>query len=133
MKSVLFVDDDSAVLRALERALRAYLSEWRMVFTLGPSAALESLEAYPFDAVVTDFGMPEMDGIELLTRVRAKTPKAFRILLSGNLAKSSQTDGVADVTLVKPCGVKTLVSCLTRHFQGLPPIVPQEDFGMEDE
>jgi CheY-like chemotaxis protein len=120
MKSVLFIDDDSMVLRALERTLRPACKEWRMVFALGSSAALATLEAESFDAVVSDLSMPGMDGAALLARVRAKSPKAVCILLSGG-ARSGLTpvDGVADEVLTKPCGAKDITACLMRHFEAL--------------
>jgi DNA-binding NtrC family response regulator len=118
MKNVLFVDDDAMVLRALERTLRSARKDWRMVFALGPSAALATLEAESFDAVVSDLGMAGMDGAEVLARVRAKQPKAVRILLSGDVgAAMARAKAVADEILTKPCGASDLTACLTRHFE----------------
>jgi DNA-binding response OmpR family regulator len=120
MRSVLFVDDEVAVLRALERVLRAFRQEWRMVFALGSSIALANMEREQFDAVVSDLGMPGMDGRELLSRARASNPRAVCILLSGHLAESLDgTQTVADEILIKPCPAKELAACLTRHFAKL--------------
>jgi CheY-like chemotaxis protein len=52
--------------------------------TKAGEAALQALEAKPFDIVVTDMRMPGMDGATLLTKVREISPITVRIILSGH-------------------------------------------------
>ena len=66
MKRILFVDDEAKVLEGLERMLRPRRREWEMVFATSGAEALRLLEASPFDVIVTDMRMPEMDGAQLL-------------------------------------------------------------------
>ncbi len=48
-----------------------------------PAQALAHSEAQVFDAVITDYSMPEVDGIELLKQFRELQPDTIRILLTG--------------------------------------------------
>jgi two-component system response regulator AtoC len=68
MARVLLVDDDPAVLFATKEVVRAAGHE--PVLARSGAEALERLEG--IDAVVTDFAMPEMDGIALLQAVRER-------------------------------------------------------------
>ena len=84
-KQVLFVDDDPAVRRSVARFLsRANVS---CQIAAGPNEALKTLNADPFGfgVVVSDYQMPETDGVSFLTEVAVKTPWTTRILLSGQL------------------------------------------------
>src|SRR5438552_10334436 len=79
--SVLFVDDEPAMLRAIERTLREAPFE---VLTAGSGAvALSILATRMVDVLVSDIDMPEMNGIELVRRVRRKHPATLRMLLTG--------------------------------------------------
>jgi len=113
MKTVLFVDDEAAVLQGLRYALHGYRRRWNLVFLTSGTAALEALESTTFDLVVSDLKMPDIDGVELLTRVRSKQPAAVRIILSGNVEHVVE-DGVAHEALRKPCAGPALRSCLER-------------------
>jgi putative nucleotidyltransferase with HDIG domain len=82
-KSVLFVDDEPQVLHGLERMLRSMRHEWRMVFCTSAADALEQLGRGPFDVIVTDMRMPEIDGASLLRTVAERHPSVLRLVLSG--------------------------------------------------
>jgi CheY-like chemotaxis protein len=68
--------------------------------------ALEVFAAHLVDLVITDFRMPNMDGVELIARLRALRPDLPIILLSGfvePLGLTEQSTG-ADVVLSKSAG-----------------------------
>lgn len=81
--SILFVDDEANVLDGLKRMLYPMRAQWEMSFCRGGHQALKLLETKPFDIMVTDLLMPEMDGGKLLEEVHAKFPETIRIVLSG--------------------------------------------------
>ena len=114
MRSILFVDDEIAVLRGLELALRRERARWRLVFALGAAEALRELAAAPFDVIVTDLQMPGMDGVALLARVRDDHPGLKRVVLSGNAESSvvARASEVAHVVLGKPCPIAELRACI---------------------
>ena len=79
---VAIVDDDPFVLHAL----RAYLSSDERIevaSTFSRAAdALAFLHKIRVDVLLTDVRMPEMDGLELLTRVRRQWPRTAVVVLT---------------------------------------------------
>ena len=80
-EKVLLVDDEKDYLEAMSERMRAR----DMVVTTASSAreAFEKMESETFDAIVLDFQMPEMDGMEALKKIKAKRPESQIILLTG--------------------------------------------------
>jgi CheY-like chemotaxis protein len=118
MKRILFVDDQPEWLAGLARSLHSDRARWTMVFAVDAVEAFEAFKGQPFDAVVSDLHMPGLDGVALLSRVRAMWPRTARIVLSGSVWKSTG-DGsglLAHEVLSKPCPVEALRSCLERHL-----------------
>ncbi len=71
--SVLVVDDDPALLQFVGLMLEQRRAQ---VYCAGSAAeALEALERYAPDVLVSDIGMPETDGYELMRRIRALPPQ----------------------------------------------------------
>jgi HD-like signal output (HDOD) protein len=116
MRRLLFVDDETLVLDGLRDLLRSRRREWHMVFADGAAAALRELAAQPFDVVITDMRMPQMDGAELLTRVQQEWPATVRIILSGHTeqAAAARAIGVAHQFLAKPCDASQLSATIER-------------------
>jgi putative nucleotidyltransferase with HDIG domain len=116
VKRVLFVDDEAHVLDGLRDLLRRQRREWEMVFALGGAAALDELEALPFDVVVSDMRMPDLDGAALLRLVQERYPETIRIVLSGQTDAGSALRAVpvAHQFLAKPCDRDDLVRAIER-------------------
>ena len=85
--TVLCVDDESNILAALRRVLRA--AGYQVLLATSGDAALETLRGRPVDAVISDMRMPGMDGATLLEQVHAGWPQAVRILLTGQADMNS--------------------------------------------
>jgi putative nucleotidyltransferase with HDIG domain len=87
-----------------------------MAFAPGGKAALTMLEAAPFDVIVSDMRMPEIDGAALLEIVREKYPSILRIILSGytELEASYRAVPVAHQFLLKPCDPDALRAAIKR-------------------
>ena len=79
---VLYVDDDPALLEIGKIYLQKYED---FTITTLPSAkqALDSLETETFDAIISDYQMPHMDGIEFLIEVRRSGNQIPFILFTG--------------------------------------------------
>jgi len=105
MRRILFVDDETRILEGLQRMLRPQRQHWEMAFAPSGVTALKLLEERPFDVIVTDMRMPEMDGAALLTRVRDRFPGVVRMVLSGytSLESALRAVPVAHQFLLKPC------------------------------
>ncbi|MDJ0763327.1 MAG: response regulator [Myxococcota bacterium] len=115
-KRVVFVDDEVRVLEGLKRLLRPMRHEWEMVFADSGKKALALMEERPFDVIVTDMRMPEMDGAQLLTEVMKRYPSTVRIVLSGQASKEAmmRSIGPSHQYLSKPCDAETLKAIVTR-------------------
>lgn len=118
-RKVLLVDDEENVLLALARNFR---KEFEMETALGPQAALSLINEHgPYAVVVSDLKMPDMDGIQFLSRVRRQCPDTVRIILSGNAdfqsVIASVNEGSIFQFLTKPCPVDQLRSSLTGAIQ----------------
>lgn len=79
MKTILVVDDKRVQLKTLRRGLRT--RGYRVVEALNGQDALDLLDQEPqIDLVLTDYAMPEMNGIELLQKIR-QTNKAIPVII----------------------------------------------------
>ncbi len=116
---VLFVDDDPNVLESLRHLLRRRQREWEMEFVLSGAEALAMMASQPFDAIVTDMQMPEMDGVELLERVKRQHPGTARVVLSGHAGRTAvlRSLSLAHRFLSKPCDARTIVSVVDATLQ----------------
>lgn len=83
---VLVVDDDAVVLRSLGRQLKNRRPRWVVRTSMSAEEAIEAMVGYGFDAVVTDFEMPGMNGVDLLSWVAKRAPSTVRVILSGRPA-----------------------------------------------
>lgn len=80
---ILLVDDEQPVLNALQRFFRRAGFNGVTTCTSGREG-LELIEqSGPFQLVISDYRMPEMNGVEFLSVVRARWPDTVRIVLSG--------------------------------------------------
>lgn len=84
MKRVLIVDDEPGVLSALRRVLRRAAPELRIDSEGDPLLALARVRATPYDVVISDLRMPELDGVALLSFVGTLQPAAVRVLLTAS-------------------------------------------------
>jgi len=113
---VLFVDDEPAILLSLRNLLHRERKRWEMVFVGSGAAALDELRKQPFDVVVTDMRMPQMDGAELLRHVQEECPATVRIVLSGHADRESIVRALPALhqLLSKPCDTNTLRGAIER-------------------
>jgi two-component system NtrC family sensor kinase len=81
---ILVVDDDEGVLEVLRGQMT--LAGYEVDPTTSPGEALARLRRTGYAAVISDYKMPEMCGLELLARAREIQPGATRILVTGVLA-----------------------------------------------
>ncbi len=111
MNRILIVDDEEAILKALVRLLRAApCSYGGRTFSLeihcasSPRAALEKARIEDFDLFISDYRMPEMDGVEFLKTAKALQPDAARLILSGYADLNALIRAVNDVGIERFIG-----------------------------
>jgi len=95
---ILAVDDDELILAAL-RAFFTIETEYQLLTASSAAEALAVVSKQPVDLVLSDFLMPETNGVEFLKQVRDLQPDAPRILLTGFADKENAIRGINDAGL----------------------------------
>jgi CheY-like chemotaxis protein len=78
---ILCVDDEPGIVRAIRRILKTEPVNV-LIAASGPEG-LDILRKQPVSLILTDYRMPEMNGIEFLEQAAPLCPDAFRIILTG--------------------------------------------------
>ena len=112
--TVLFVDDEVNILKAIQRLLR---HEPMNVLTASrPQEALEMLERSEAQLVVSDQRMPDMCGVDLLSTVRDRHSDVVRMMLTGytemNIAVEAINRGEIYRLITKPWNDEELKATL---------------------
>ena len=113
-RRVLFVDDEPNLLDAIQRTLRKQVD---LRIAVGAAEGLRMLQQEgPFELVISDMRMPEMDGAQFLGRVREESPDSIRMILSGQ-ADLQATIAAVNVGhifrfLSKPCPPDQLLAAI---------------------
>lgn len=81
MSNILLVDDDATFCVMLRTFLEKKGFKVKVAFSF--NEGLKALKDYVFDIVLTDIRLPDNDGLELLTQVKAKQPQTPVILMTG--------------------------------------------------
>ena len=79
---ILFVDDDQTILSLVEEYLTAF--DYRITAVDNGLKALELIKEKNFDVVFTDFKMPDIDGLELLSVIKEYRPATEVIMVTGH-------------------------------------------------
>ena len=112
--TVLFVDDEAGVLRAIKRSMRG--ESFRVVTASSGPEGLDVLARQPIQAVFSDQRMADMPGTEFLKRVRYQYPDTVRCILSGyaemEAVVSAINDGNVYRFLAKPWDDAELIAAV---------------------
>ena len=116
---IMLVDDEPNVLHGFKRHLR---NEFNLHFAVGGKEAIEMFRADgPFAVVVSDMQMPEMSGVELLSKIRELNEHTVRIMLTGNADQKTAVDAVNEGNIFrflnKPCTPEKLAQSLTAGLE----------------
>ena len=80
-KNILIVDDEASILNALKRGLHKH--GFSCFFAQSGQEALSIIASQDIHVILSDLGMPKMNGIALLKRVKETHPDIVRLILSG--------------------------------------------------
>jgi two-component system response regulator MprA len=136
MPQVLIVDDEPAVVTALERALRT--DGYEIAVARDGRQALAALAAGRPDLVVLDVMMPGVDGLEVCRRLRASGDRTPVLMLTARDGIDDRVDGLdagADDYLPKPFALRELrarVRALLRRSEPPPSDAAEEPLRFAD-
>ena len=124
---LILVDDDQAVCDGLVRALHRVRPQWRVHHCCQGEQALELLQASPCDVLISDFGMPGQNGLDLIAAAKRINPALDCFLLTGigdyDLAVRALNSGQVSQYFTKPCAISEIVHAvevgIERHKAGL--------------
>ncbi|MCF6281661.1 MAG: response regulator [Candidatus Polarisedimenticolaceae bacterium] len=100
MYRLMIVDDEVHILSALKRSLKRD-TDWEIeVFSSG-AEALKRAHETDFDLFISDYRMPEMNGVEFLIQAKAIQPEAIRLILSGYSDLDSLLRGINEAEIYR--------------------------------
>jgi CheY-like chemotaxis protein len=134
---VLCVDDEEPICQMLKDCLTHY--NHRVHTASGGEQGLASFrtalaENQPFDVIITDLGMPKMDGHQLARMIKAESPQTPVIMMTGwgaMMNEDGETAPEVDALIGKPPHLEELNILLIRLAQGMSAatmIKPGKDF-----
>jgi DNA-binding NtrC family response regulator len=97
-ETIVLVDDEEMVLTSL-RSILALETEYNIETFTSAQKALEYIKENEVDLVISDYLMPEMDGISFLAKVREAKPEIPRIILTGYADKENAIKAINEVGL----------------------------------
>ncbi|MFH1136647.1 MAG: diguanylate cyclase [Pseudomonadota bacterium] len=114
-EQILVVDDDSNIGEIIQSALLRVGIE--PVVVSSPGEALAAFDKSPFDLIISDLNMPDLDGIELISRLKELDPDLAAILMTGYGTKETVikafTKGKINYFLSKPFKIDDLLSVVS--------------------
>jgi two-component system KDP operon response regulator KdpE len=108
---VLVVDDEPAILRFLRTSLTA--QGYLITEAENGMAALEGLRRGPIDILVLDLGLPDINGLDIIERVRGQGSTVPIIVLSSRTDETGKVKALdlgADDYVTKPFGIDELLA-----------------------
>lgn len=125
--SVLVVEDEPQLVRALEINLRARQYEVAAAPD-GATALRLAIDGSP-DIVLMDLGLPDIDGIEVIKRLRGRSRVPIVVVSARRTSeeKVEALDAGADDYLTKPFGMAELVARLRAAARRVEPAAPADD------
>jgi DNA-binding response OmpR family regulator len=117
-KTILIVDDDKSILRTFARILQKKGYEIDAVET--GKEALKKADAKKYDLALLDIRLPDMDGIELLAKMKKQLQTTIKIMITGFPSLETGVkalDEGADAYLVKPVKPEELLMLIEEKMK----------------
>ncbi|HXG68153.1 MAG TPA: response regulator [Blastocatellia bacterium] len=120
---VLIIDDEVSVADALEIILGD--NGYEVAVALTGRDGLEQMDARQFDVTITDLRLPDMTGLEVLSRIREKDPRALVIVITAystpEVVVESKRRGAYEV-LSKPFRPSDVLTLISDGLNSEPPL-----------
>jgi len=114
-EKILLVDDEPNVLDGYRRTLSR---EFKLETAEGAQQALAmATEKGPYAVVISDMRMPGIDGVQLLSRIKALSPDTIRVMLTGTTDRDTAINAINEGSIFrflnKPCSKDLMASTIT--------------------
>lgn len=117
-KSILVVDDDKAILACAKAILKA---EGYSVDTVETGReAIGKSDARHYDLALLDIKLPDMEGTDLLMKMRRTTPRMRKVVITGHPSIENAVRSLrlgADDYVIKPIDPKTLLKIIKKKLE----------------
>ncbi len=117
---LLIVDDEPDLLKGLKRTLALSFEDIEILTCASSLEALQVVQREPIDVVLTDIRMPDLDGLELLERLRRLDPWVTVIIMTAHgtieLAVAAMKQGAYDF-VTKPFDKEILFRTITKALE----------------
>ncbi|MFI5337667.1 MAG: response regulator [Opitutales bacterium] len=127
-KCVMLVDDEPAYIDLLEQLLSEHLSCPVLSFTK-PADALRALDHSDVGLIVTDYHMPEMNGLEFIAEVQRRRPGIPAVMITAHEVNPVDQPGVGlpalKAVVRKPFRWTALAEHISLYWPGVPPPFPR--------
>lgn len=103
IKKILIVDDEAFFLHGLGKALQTTATEVTVVET--GQAALQEIASTPYHLCFLDICLPDIDGVEVLKRIKEISPLTKVIMMTAGIATTAMQESIekhAHMYLTKP-------------------------------
>ncbi|HVP26478.1 MAG TPA: response regulator [Candidatus Bathyarchaeia archaeon] len=115
---ILVVDDDESI----RKTISTILEEKGYIVNTAENGkeAIEKTNARFYNLALIDIRLPDMEGTELLTRIRETTPPMIKIIVTGFPSLQNAMEAVnksADAYLIKPVKIEELLSTIQEHLE----------------
>ncbi len=110
------MDDDSGIRDLTVNALTYCVNREVLSFENGQSAWQYLQDGNEADIVICDVDMPDMDGFELMAKIKEQTPEKIFIIMSGRDANEKKAElARADAFLAKPFSINDLFNLVQSY------------------
>jgi len=122
MKKILIVDDESLIRYSLNATFRE--TDREVVSAATGAEALRAIDENRFDACLLDIHLPDMNGLDIMKKVRAVSPGTKIIIMTGSDVGESMMSSIrenAHLLLTKPFDLDEVKLLVERLIAGGPP------------
>ena len=114
---ILVVDDDKSIRKTLEAILEG--EGYCVDIAQDGKQAIEKTHSGYYNLALIDIRLPDMEGTELLTRMKDTTPKMRKIIITGYPSQQNAVEALnkgADVYILKPFDVKEVLKTIREQL-----------------
>jgi DNA-binding NtrC family response regulator len=99
MIKIQLVDDEPQILKSLQRLLNP--QGWELHLFTDVYEALDALTEHDYAVILSDFKMPNLDGITYLKFAKQRQPHAVRVMLTGHGDRQSMMQAINEAEVFR--------------------------------